>query len=442
MKKINVKLLFTALLSTAFSLTAGAQGYYAYATGDYSSIVMNTPTTPTSVYNITITYGGCGSTYNTDKVDSWTTSGGSSGEANYTPGDSNPKFTKYCKGNGNTPKWYNGSSSSYKDYDKTHKPEYGTYYIFNPTSKGTLKLYIYINAAKSDKTLWICEMNGDNCVPISAHPDGQEFKKSDDKYYSNVKFNVEAGKTYYVFASGTALGLAGFIYLTDNVKFDATKDYSYPGKAYTAFQLTNRSFVKNKWNTICLPVDLAAADITYIFGEGTELAAIHQNADVTDDGVFKFTTKTTISKGTPFLIKPTNNVSDPIILATLTETTATKKGDKARGYYFRGTYSPVDFTADDKTKWFMNGSGELSTASVDGKIGGFRAYFELPSSASARPMAIFDDGETTDISELLAPQEQIANSVIYNLNGQRLSPSTAGLHKGLYIVNGKKVIIK
>ena len=73
---------------------------------------------------------------------------------------------------------------------------------------------------------------------------------------------------------------------------------------------------------------------------------------------------------------------------------------------------------------------------------GYRCYFKMPSTSSARPMIVFDAGETTDISELLAPQEQIANSVIYNLNGQRLSPSTAGLHKGLYIVNGKKVIIK
>lgn len=334
MKHFNVKILMTALLSTAFSLTAGAQGYYAYATGDYSSIVMNTPTPPTSVHNITITYGGYGSTYNVsgvDKVDSWTTSGGSSGDAAYSPEDKNPKFTRFCKGNGNTPKWYNGSS--YKDYDRTHKPEYGTYYIFNPTSSGTLTLYIYINATSSDKTLWICEMNGDECNPISTLPDGQEFEQRDAKYYSNVKFNVEAGKTYYVFASGTALGLAGFIYLTNAAQFDATSNYSYPGTAYTAFQLKNRSFVKDKWNTICLPVALAVDDITYIFGEGTELAAIHANADVTEGGVFKFTTKTDISAGTPFLIKPTkDDVSDPIIFATLTATTATKKGGEGKGF--------------------------------------------------------------------------------------------------------------
>lgn len=439
MKHYNVKILMTALLSTAFSLTAGAQGYYAYATGDYLNIEMNSATTPTGVSNISITYGGHGETYNTDKVDSWTTTGGSSGEANYTPEDSNPKFAKYCKGNGNTPKWYNGSS--YKDYDKTHKPEYGTYYIFNPTSSGTLTLYIYINATVGDKTLWISEMSGDNCVPISAYPDGQAFAKRDARYYSNVEFNVEAGKTYYVFASGTSLGLAGFIYLTNAVKFDATSNYSYPGTAYTAFQLNNRSFVKDKWNTICLPVALVAADITYIFGAGTELAAINANADVTEGGVFKFTTKTTISAGTPFLIKPKKDVYDPIILATLTETTATKKGAAEKGFFW-GTYSPVAFTAGDNTKWFMNGSGELSSASVDGNIGGFRAYFEIPSSASARPMAIFDDGETTDISELLAPQEQIANSVIYNLNGQRMSSMSSELPSGIYIVNGKKVFIK
>ena len=49
------------------------------------------------------------------------------------------------------------------------------------------------------------------------------------------------------------------------------------------------------------------------------------------------------------------------------------------------------------------------------------------------------DGEETGISTI-APANGNANGAIYNLNGTRLTQTLRNLPKGVYIVNGKKVI--
>ena len=68
-----------------------------------------------------------------------------------------------------------------------------------------------------------------------------------------------------------------------------------------------------------------------------------------------------------------------------------------------------------------------------------RAYFEVASGTvlSRSFSMVFEDGETTGISASLMNSEKV-NSEVYNLNGQRvMNPA-----KGLYIVNGRKVVIK
>ena len=68
-----------------------------------------------------------------------------------------------------------------------------------------------------------------------------------------------------------------------------------------------------------------------------------------------------------------------------------------------------------------------------------KAYMLLPSGAPAKLSLSFgDDDETTDIESVTTDEEAKDNDVYYNLNGQRVSNP----QKGVYIYNGKKVIIK
>lgn len=58
----------------------------------------------------------------------------------------------------------------------------------------------------------------------------------------------------------------------------------------------------------------------------------------------------------------------------------------------------------------------------------------------------FGDGQTTDINNIVtetAPESATANGV-YNLNGQKVAEGTSlnGLAKGIYIVNGRKHVVR
>ena len=61
---------------------------------------------------------------------------------------------------------------------------------------------------------------------------------------------------------------------------------------------------------------------------------------------------------------------------------------------------------------------------------------DLPTEAR-QLVAVFDDGETTSLREIRNEELGIKNAVFFNLNGQRVAQPT----KGLYIVNGKKVLV-
>ena len=79
---------------------------------------------------------------------------------------------------------------------------------------------------------------------------------------------------------------------------------------------------------------------------------------------------------------------------------------------------------------------------TDHTLGAHKAYLETdtditPTGTNAARLAIiFDDGQTTSINS--AQERKVEDGIYYNLSGQRVqNPS-----KGLYIVNGKKVVVR
>ena len=75
--------------------------------------------------------------------------------------------------------------------------------------------------------------------------------------------------------------------------------------------------------------------------------------------------------------------------------------------------------------------------SSGGTIGANKAYLTYSGGSSSAPSFFGFDGNTTGIDATLVNSEKV-NSVVYDLQGRRVAQPT----KGLYIVNGKKVVIK
>jgi hypothetical protein len=71
-------------------------------------------------------------------------------------------------------------------------------------------------------------------------------------------------------------------------------------------------------------------------------------------------------------------------------------------------------------------------------IRGFRWFIQLktPESSTGAKVTLDVDGDVTSIDAI--DNGQFATDAIYNLSGQRVNKA----QKGIYIVNGKKVVVK
>lgn len=202
----------------------------------------------------------------------------------------------------------------------------------------------------------------------------------------------------------------------------------------------DRPFVKGVWNTLCLPFSLTKDDIAYYFGAGTRVAQFSSTA-TKDDGttMLKFTDVESTTAGTPYLVLPALTVDVPFTFLNRTLSTAATITVEHDGIQFIGTYSPLEMTAGDETKLFVGVDNKLYTPSVTNKMKGFRAYFQLPANSSGAKELSFD-GSTTGIGGMVVKPNEPQS--IYNLSGQRIGKNTSEFPKGIYVVEGKKVVIK
>lgn len=191
-----------------------------------------------------------------------------------------------------------------------------------------------------------------------------------------------------------------------------------------------RTLVANKWNTFCVPFETELA--------GTALEGATVKAVGTIEGnVINLVDVTKIEAGVPYLVMPTTeNIENPTFKnVTISVTTPVEKGNTE--YKFVGTYSPKKITEGEfGTIWGVTAEGKLAKINEGTTMKGLRAYFVFPTNAAAAKLN-FDD-ETTGINNI--ETNATVNGKVYNLNGQYVGNSLNGLKKGIYVVNGKKVI--
>lgn len=198
----------------------------------------------------------------------------------------------------------------------------------------------------------------------------------------------------------------------------------------------NRTLVANKWNTLCLPFDVTAEQIKNILkAEGM----VREYKDQTADCI-NFQAAETMTAGVPYLIKPTEEVKGLTFEGVkITAIEGVAKGAEAgstdENLSICGVLGAKALSTDG-SELFLNAAGKfVAPAAATNTMKGFRAYFMSLLGAGAK---INIDGETTGINSI--ETEATVNGKVYNLNGQYVGNSLNGLKKGIYVVNGKKVI--
>ena len=244
----------------------------------------------------------------------------------------------------------------------------------------------------------------------------------------------DAQKYYLLRQIGSLYALDGS---SSSVEADVITPYA---NSVENFCLTGRTFSSSNWNTLCLPFAMTAKQITATFGADCLIYECTTSEESGGTTTFTFVATTAITAGKAYLIKPAADVENPVFAdVTITATTPTS----ASGNAFVGTFSPTDL-ATDGSQLFLGAENMLyKPASGKNTMNGFRAYFQLASAKVKAAILNFDN--ETRITETTEKTE--TKEGLFDLSGRKVvdgqwSMVNERLPKGLYIVNGRKVLVK
>ena len=225
--------------------------------------------------------------------------------------------------------------------------------------------------------------------------------------------------------------------------------------------VVKRTLKKDQWSTICLPFDMTEEQVYAAFGDDVQLQEFDSYDPEYDDddnvtSILVHFTDADLSDGFygnyPYVIKVSEDISEFTVTAIINplEDDCYSEYDNGRtgknrhvygtfyGTFHAQTVVPENglFLSDNKF-WYSTGKTKMKA---------FRGWFEFEdvladvAAAGANIGFIFDG--TTGIREIR--EKSLAEGAVYTLQGQYLGKDIdlKKLPRGIYIVNGKKQVIK
>lgn len=199
-----------------------------------------------------------------------------------------------------------------------------------------------------------------------------------------------------------------------------------------------RSFVADGgYYTLCLPFDVNQEQLKNIFGENTETYIFSNATTVNGEYNVYLSAETGIlTAGTPYIIKPSLNATNPVF-KNVTITASVGKTVTKNQVSFYGILDPDTMTKDNKFQRFLGGSKGLTLLypNTEAFIYPTRAYFVFPSASNAK--IGFSDETPNGLDQVSAPSSTAKS--YFTLDGRMLENKP--MHDGIYIMDGHKVIL-
>ena len=206
-----------------------------------------------------------------------------------------------------------------------------------------------------------------------------------------------------------------------------------------------RTLEASHWNSFCVPFALDKDQVTQYFGEGTQLRTYEGRCE---NNIVYFATVENIEAGKPYIMKPGNAVvKNPtfdgvsMVATGLDDNGNPQAVGDASTVQMKGIYNHVTLV-QDKTNIYI-GAGNKFYYPADAEacqMNGLRAYFIVPEGTDIKKLRANLDGATTSLGEIFDTEE--SNTPVYNLQGQCVGNSLSTLKSGIYVQNGKKVVVK
>lgn len=230
-----------------------------------------------------------------------------------------------------------------------------------------------------------------------------------------------------------------------NYTLDETKKDNVIETYENANVTLQRTLEASHWNSFCVPFALNKDQVTQYFGEGTQLRTYEGNCN---NNIVYFATVDNIEAGKPYIMKPGNAVvKNPtfegvsMVATGLDENGNPQAVGDASTVQMKGIYNHVTLV-QDKTNIYI-GAGNKFYYPADAEacqMNGLRAYFIVPEGTDIKKLRANLDGATTSLGEIFDTEE--SNTPVYNLQGQCVGNSLSTLKSGIYVQNGKKVVVK
>lgn len=208
-----------------------------------------------------------------------------------------------------------------------------------------------------------------------------------------------------------------------------------------------RSLSASHWNTLCLPFNLSSDEVKKYFGEGTELREYRNEFS---NYIATFVPAYSINAGTPYIMKPGNDIVEnptftgvSMVASPLDSNNNPLPVGDSKVFQMKGIYNQT-MLKTDKTELFL-GDGNLFYYPVEGDIDactmdGMRAYFIVPKNTDINKLRANIDGSLTPLTHIFATEG--SDAPVYNTMGQYAGNSLNSLKRGIYIQNGKKIVVK
>lgn len=196
-----------------------------------------------------------------------------------------------------------------------------------------------------------------------------------------------------------------------------------------------------KWNTFCVPFAMTAEQLA-----ANKIEEVRKLENTVENGgsvVLNFSDPVTeIEAGVPYIVKVSDAVSQ-ITVNGVAVKVAEPAPLEVGSVNMQGNYGKMIITGD---QYFISNNKFYRAADKDVTVKGFRAYITLDEvMVGVNQMLINIDGNVTAIEDVLG-EDVDATVNVYTIDGVcvksgvKSSETLDGLRKGIYIVNGKKVV--
>ena len=354
-----------------------------------------------------------------------------------------------------------------------------------PKTGSSTSLYNYPHSVKAGVTIYDTDGNknfvaapatytiptGTTAVDLRGNSTTTAVNWANNAENPNCLFILDAGATVPTGAGANIVkgGNAENITLQDGCDFYSPVTFTADNISYTRTFDTGLTRDYKNWTTIVLPFNVSEVTVD-LTSQGTAYAAYSaypidwfHNAEETkknfwvmefgseENGIVNFSHAAEIKAARPLLIAvPGAEWGSKNDLTNLPITfhgqNATVSGDfrastSGDNYKMKGVVAQKVFN----DIFVLNADGTAFTRQNSATIDAFRAYFEPTSTAATASMLTMafgdgNQGETTALKPVFDHGTINQSNAIYDLQGRKLNGEPT--QKGIYIVNGKKVIKK